>query len=132
MDRYRDRVMELRSAPLPRPGYLVIELERSADFWDDALRERSRRAWDEFEIASEALVAALAAEWGPAETVDLGATLYRAVDGDPPPLADLLSNYVPRVFAWHFADRSVCVGVGQHDREFPVMLVAAAGPLVDG
>lgn len=41
----------------------------------------------------------------------------------------LQRSTVPSLSAWHFEDRSVCVGVGQWDRELPVVLVAAAGDL---
>lgn len=129
MHSHRVSVIALRETPLPRVGYLVVELRRSRDFWDTPTL--IDEAWERYGEACGALAIELADDWGPAEQIDLGTLLYGALDGDPPPLADDLAEYVPHVFAWHFADRTVCVGVGQHDKEFPVVLIAAVGTLVD-
>jgi hypothetical protein len=127
VDENRDRVAALAETPLPRSGYLVVKLDHSQDFWDDT--SRREEVWASFEHTCGEIVAALAAAWGPAERLDLAALVYDDIEGDPTPLADELAVYVPLVHAWHFGDRTVCVGVGQHDKEFPVMLIAAAGTL---
>jgi hypothetical protein len=130
MDQHRDRIVALAEEPLPPIGYLVVKLDHSRDFWDDS--SLLDEVWASYEHMCGSLVDVLAAAWGPSQRIDLADLVYAAIEGDPTPLADELAVYVPHVYAWHFADRTVCVGVGQHDKEFPVMLIAAAGVLVDG
>ncbi|MEU5529398.1 hypothetical protein ABZ744_20930 [Micromonospora chersina] len=133
-----EQVLGLKSQPLPGPhaavssaagpGYRILHLSSSAGFWED--RSQVNEVWDRFDRECLVLAEALSQVWGPVERVELSPVLERSMQGERvPALAGVLSNFVPSLSAWRFEDRSVCVGVGQWDRELPVVLVAAAGDL---
>ncbi|MFG3713333.1 hypothetical protein [Micromonospora sp. NPDC047730] len=133
-----ERVLGLKNQPLPGPhaavadaagpGYRILHLSTSAEFWED--RSQVNEVWDHFDRECLVLAEALIQVWGPPERVELSPVLDRSMQGETvPALAGVLSNFVPSVSVWHFEDRSVCLGVGQWDRELPVVLVAAAGDL---
>ncbi|MEU8052243.1 MULTISPECIES: hypothetical protein [Micromonospora] len=135
-----ERVLGLEKQPLPGPhtavadtagpGYQILFLCTSAESWED--RSQTDEVWDHFDRGCLVLAESLAQVWGPPERIELGPVLERSMRGEAvSALAGVLSNFVPSLSAWHFDDRTVCVGVGQWDAEFPITLVAAAGDLAE-
>ncbi|MFB7911523.1 hypothetical protein ACFC1T_34335 [Kitasatospora sp. NPDC056076] len=146
---YLARVDELLAGPRPfpsevgghragycGPGWWVEELGVSRDFWDgdDGARER------EYELA-QARLAALAgvftARWGGPYEIDLWPHLRASVEGEdggghrPAPVVDLLCQWVVVLHVWPLpgGGRWLGLGLGQQDKELPVVLYAA---LADG
>nr|WP_245656566.1 hypothetical protein [Microtetraspora fusca] len=101
------------------PAYHVRALRLSQDFWDDGL-EVVEAAAVEMEAALEALAARLTEGWGEPETIRLPQQ-----DGE---LLAELSRTCGSVLRWRPRDggRWVGLAIGQEDREFPIMLLAAA------
>ncbi|RKS09271.1 hypothetical protein DFP74_5004 [Nocardiopsis sp. Huas11] len=127
------------------PGYHVRVLRASRDFWDDPDAEVVEAAEAEIGAAFRGLAEALTARWGEPEQVDLTPYLHdepfepplaepsdqrepRGQDPVPEPI-DLLCMLSSTMLLWRRPDegRWVCLAVGQHDREFPIELLAAVG-----
>lgn len=110
------------------PGYHVVDLRVSDDFWDDADGTAAQACREEFEAERRELAAALTVRWGVPQRVDLSADLDRSLSGEPlAPAVEHLVDYVGEVDVWHRDGRNVFVGIGQHDRELPMQLVCAVG-----
>lgn len=110
---------------LSGPGHHIAVLEVSEDFCESGL-DRVEEVLDDFEAACQALVILLSERWGEPEVTDLMGHLEASAEGREPvePLATLC-GYVPEVYSWRADGRWIAVGVGQHDREFPIELLAA-------
>lgn len=127
------------------PRFHVQVLKASRDFWDDADAETVEAAEEEIDAAFRSLVEALTARWGAPEPIDLTPYLHGALDEQP--LVDPLGLRAPdekepvpepigqlcvlssTMLLWRRpdADRWISLTVGQHDREFPIELLAAVG-----
>ncbi|OAR27247.1 hypothetical protein A8W25_03010 [Streptomyces sp. ERV7] len=106
------------------PGYHLVELSTSEDFWDD---DGSRRVevQEQYEAECEALAALLSARWGAAQMFSLWSVLTRGMEGEE--IAepwDELSNSVPYLHLWRADGRWVAVGVSQWDTELEFQLMA--------
>ncbi|MFH8383890.1 hypothetical protein ACH4E7_23575 [Kitasatospora sp. NPDC018058] len=119
------------------PGYRVLELDVSGDFWDDEDGQACERAHDEADARLEALAAVLTARWGEPYDVDLWSYLVAGYGWDHPgrpspvPLG-LLSGKAVTLRVWPLPGagaRWLGLAVGQEDKELPVVLLAA---LADG
>ncbi|MFI7217354.1 hypothetical protein [Micromonospora maritima] len=111
------------------PGYQIVSVAVSDVFWEEPA-ERWDEAWRQAEEERGQLVAALSGRWGPPRPRSFRADLERAIRGEPlPPLADVLAEFVAEADTWHRHGRSVCVALGQWDKEFPIQLVLAVGEL---
>jgi len=131
LDRWLAVVDDLLSRPYPpEQEYHSVNLRVSNDFWDDVDGTAVEAALAWFEADRVALADALSARWGAPQRVDLGPHLDRSLRGELlTPMTDHLANFVSAVDAWHRGDRTVCVGVGQHDKELPIQLVLTVGEL---
>lgn len=136
---YLDAIDELLVRPFPDrftrvrdgfggPTWHVLDLETSRDFWEDSERDQIEVVWDAYEDKAAVLAGALDGRHGDHRVVTLGPYLDHGWAGEdvPEPL-DILSNFVVGIRVWTVADRWLGVGVGQHDKELPVQLVAAVG-----
>ncbi|TYB39970.1 hypothetical protein FXF50_06320 [Micromonospora sp. AP08] len=111
------------------PGYHVVSVAVSDDFWEESA-ERWEEVWAHFETKRARLVAALTATWGLPRPRSFRNDLDRAIRGELlPPLTDVLVEFVADADTWYRDDRSICVGIGQWDKEFPIQLVLAVGEL---
>jgi hypothetical protein len=118
------------------PGYRVLELLVSEDFWDDEDGQACERAHDVAGAHLEALAAVLTARWGSPYDVDLWSYLVAGYGWDHPgspspvPLG-LLSGTAITLRVWPLPGdgRWLGLAVGQGDKELPVVLLAA---LADG
>ncbi|MGR6318823.1 hypothetical protein Q2K19_31885 [Micromonospora soli] len=111
------------------PGYHIVSVAVSDVFWEEPT-ERWEEVWGNFEAKRAQLVAALTANWGLPRPRTFREDLDRAIRGEPlPPLADALVEFVTDADTWYRHGRSVCVGLGQWDKEFPIQLVLAVGEL---
>ncbi|GAA2376371.1 hypothetical protein GCM10010404_35250 [Nonomuraea africana] len=97
-------------------------LQAGQDFWDDRREEVVEAAEEEIDAALQALVAALTARWGEPEPY---------ADGEGPASEPMneLCRLSGEMLAWRrwVAGRWVGLAVGQADREFPIVLLAAVG-----
>lgn len=111
------------------PGYHIVSLAVSEVFWEESA-ERWEEVWGRFEAKRVQLVAALATKWGKPHHRTFCADFDRAIRGELlPPLADVLVEFITDADTWYRHGRSVCVGLGQWDKEFPIQLVLAVGEL---
>ncbi|MFI7284715.1 hypothetical protein ACIBOV_31110 [Micromonospora chersina] len=111
------------------PGYHIVSVAVSDDFWEEPT-ERWEEVWGHFEAKRAQLVAALTATWGLPRPRTFRDDLDRAIRGEPlPPLADSLVEFITDADTWYRGGRSVCVSLGQWDKEFPIQLVLAVGEL---
>ncbi len=111
------------------PGYHIVSVAVSDDFWEESA-ERWEEVWDHFETKRAGLVAALTAIWGLPHPRPFHNDLDRAIRGEPlPPLAEVLVEFVVDADTWYRHGRSVCVSLGQWDKELPIQLVLAVGEL---
>ncbi|GAA3952657.1 hypothetical protein Aau02nite_03820 [Amorphoplanes auranticolor] len=108
------------------PGHHLSVLQASRDFWDDPGTEIVEAAEQEIDAAFQALTSALTTRWGKPEPVDLEPCLWSG-EPVPEPLAQLAS-LSDTLLIWRPAPgRWTGLAVGQADREFPIMLLAAVG-----
>ncbi|MFD7732152.1 hypothetical protein ACFV6F_17400 [Kitasatospora phosalacinea] len=111
------------------PGFHLLVLQESQDFWDGRGPEVTGPAEQEIEDAEQALAALLTARWGAPESVDL----WRHVDAaDPAPLPEpleFLGMSSGSALVWRLpgAVRWVGLSIGQGDPEFPIQLLLAVG-----
>ena len=123
-----DVELPVRTGRISTPGYVIIFLRKSQDFWAAEERDLIDPIWTEYLKDSDELAAKLAAVWGSPTRVPLGPILDRSIAGESiPPLPDGLSQFAVHTDVWRVGSRVVCLGVGQHDKELPVVLFAAVG-----
>ncbi|MFC8723503.1 hypothetical protein, partial [Kitasatospora sp. NPDC057198] len=114
------------------PGYHLLVLQETRDFWDGRGSEVVEPAEREIEDALRALAALLTARWGAPETLDLWPPdrvgLAGTAAARPEPLG-FLSMLSGSVLLWRLPGSARWVGlsVGQADPEFPVLLLLAVG-----
>ncbi|MFI1995157.1 hypothetical protein [Actinoplanes sp. NPDC020271] len=122
-----DKIRALAAAELPS-GHVVAFLRESQEFWEPEERELIEPIGTEYQAQSDELADRLAEFWGRPARVPLWPVLDRSLAGeDVPPLAGELSQFAVEVDTWRVGDRVVCVGVGHHDKELPIVLFAAVG-----
>ncbi|MFB7946808.1 hypothetical protein ACFC6L_18065 [Kitasatospora phosalacinea] len=111
------------------PGFHLLVLQESQDFWDGRGPGVVEPAEQEIEDAERALAALLTARWGAPETVDL----WRYEDAtDPVPLPEpleFLGMLSGSALVWRLpgAVRWVGLSIGQGDPELPIQLLLAVG-----
>ncbi|RZU46558.1 hypothetical protein EV385_6632 [Krasilnikovia cinnamomea] len=115
---------DLLTRPYPPEGYHAVDLEISDDFSDDPTGDRAAQAWQEFDAECARLAAALTIRWGTPQLVTLDQRVHRGT-----PLGAYLADFVAIVHMWHRAGRTVCLGVGQGDKELPIQFVLTVGNL---
>lgn len=106
------------------PGYHLVELRTSEDFWDD---DGSRRVevQEQYEAECEALSGLLSRRWGEAQMFSLWSVLTRSMEGEEIAAPwDELSSCVPYLHIWQADGRWVAVGVSQWDTELEFQLMA--------
>lgn len=108
------------------PGYLVVALQTSGDFWEDdaAAREDTET---QYEFDRDGLGERLTERWGAPQIFSLYSVFERSTGGEEmaEPWASL-SSHVPDVHLWTSAEtgRWVALGVSQWDQELPFQLLA--------
>ncbi|MFF1922384.1 hypothetical protein ACFVW8_17665 [Streptomyces sp. NPDC058221] len=108
--------------------FAVVALKVSEDFYaaeDDG--ESLDAAYEEMETERWAVVLALDTRWGPHRTESLQISAEREAAGlaVPPPLCALCElGYFDDLQVWESGARAVAVGVGQMDKEEPIVLFA--------
>ncbi|WP_254667844.1 hypothetical protein [Streptomyces griseus] len=115
-----------RSAP--GEDFAVVALRVSEDFYGPGDGGASEAAYEEFESERWGVVLALDERWGPHRVLSTDAYAERDVEGGSvPPFFEALFElgYYGDLQIWDVGDgRRVGVGVGQMDREEPVVLFA--------
>ncbi|MCF2526961.1 hypothetical protein [Yinghuangia soli] len=110
------------------PGWHMVDLEVSRDFWEDSERDQIEVVWDQYEDKARRLAGVLDGRHGAHRVVALAPYFERGMEGeDVPEPFDDLSNFVVRLHVWTIGDRWLGVGVGQYDKELPIQLVAVTG-----
>ncbi|MEU8433359.1 hypothetical protein AB0F18_10650 [Streptomyces sp. NPDC029216] len=106
------------------PGYHLVQLSRTRDFWDDDGSGR-REAEDQISAEYGALTQAVADRWGEPQVFALGSLLARGLDGEgiPEPWLEL-SGMTDHVHVWRAGDRWLVVCVAQWGGELPLLLMA--------
>lgn len=107
------------------PGYHLVELATSEEFWEDDGPGRIA-AGEQYEAECGALSALLAGRWGEPQLVSLGGALARGAEGEriPEPWHGL-SGSVAYVDLWRAGHRWVAVGVSRPGPLLPFQLLAA-------
>jgi hypothetical protein len=96
----------------------------------DATGERWTEVEDDFAARRAQVVSALATIWGPPGRYDFGNEIDRLIGGEPvQPSVATIATFLPDVDFWQRDGRTICVGVGQWDKEFPMQLVLVVGEL---
>ncbi|MFJ5231170.1 hypothetical protein ACIQBJ_14900 [Kitasatospora sp. NPDC088391] len=114
------------------PGYWVVALRESRDFWEDRGAEVVEPAEQEIEAARDALAAVLTSRWGAPRQVELAPYMFpEDPEEDVPEPLGYLAMVAVRLLCWPLpgAARWVGLAVGQADREFPFELLLAVGEL---
>ena len=103
------------------PGFHIVVVAASGDFWDDGDGSLSRAADSELGTLRSDLVEALSAKWGPPRKERLWPS--------PGPLGtELLTSWgLDGADVWVRGDRVCCVEISQVDKEFAMELVVAVG-----
>jgi hypothetical protein len=110
------------------PDWHMVDLQVSRDFWEDSERDRIEVVWDQYEEKAQRLAGVLDERHGAHRVVEMAPYFERGMEGeDVPEPFDNLSNFVVRLHVWTLADRWLGIGVGQHDKELPIQLVAVTG-----
>ncbi|MEU3724849.1 hypothetical protein [Streptomyces sp. NPDC031705] len=106
------------------PGYRLVQLSRTRDFWDDDGAGREEAA-DQISAEYGALTQALTDRWGPPQVFGLASLLDRGFDGEeiPEPWNELC-NTTDHVHLWRVEEQWLLMCVAQWDKEFPFMLLA--------
>ncbi|MFI8965891.1 hypothetical protein ACIGO8_27695 [Streptomyces sp. NPDC053493] len=106
------------------PGYHVVELATSEDFWEDD-GTRSLAVEEQYEAERDGLSVLLDARWGPPQVFSLWSVFDRGMSGeDIPEPWGVLSNHTPDLHLWRAGDRWIGLGVSQWDKELPFQLLA--------
>ncbi|MFG2334461.1 hypothetical protein ACGFMM_33340 [Streptomyces sp. NPDC048604] len=121
-----------RSGPCDSgPGFHVVALARSEDFWEDD-GTRRLEVEEQYEAERDALGELLASRWGAHQHVSLFSVLSRAMDGeDIPEPWHAVSNHTPDLYLWRAGDRWIGLGISQWDDELPfelLLLVTTVDP----
>jgi hypothetical protein len=112
------------------PGYHLVILWKSRDFWDDRSEDVVEAAEQEAEERHAGAAGVLTGRWGASETVALFS--YLGFDDPdyvaPEPLL-FLCGITATMQAWRLpgGDRWLGLAIGQTDPEWPIWLVAAVG-----
>ncbi|MFF2196197.1 hypothetical protein [Streptomyces sp. NPDC058157] len=108
------------------PGYLLVTLSRTREFWDDDGSGRKEAA-DQIGAEYGALVLALTDRWGEPQVFAVDSLLDREFAGEeiPEPWSEVC-NTTGHVHLWRVGERWLVVYVAQWDKEFPYLLMAAA------
>jgi hypothetical protein len=140
MARFAADVMKLREVALPPSdaehlveereyltfsgaGAVLIHLHESEGFWDDSSRIDAVER--EYQRHCDRLSGRLMGVWGSPARVRVPSNSGLSDTGRSRPLLlQMIAGSV--VYVWHFADRSVCIGVSQEDKELPIVLFAGA------
>ncbi|UNZ15952.1 hypothetical protein [Streptomyces sp. 891-h] len=122
------------------PGYHLVVLRESQDFWDDRSEEVVEAAERELEADLAVLAATLTDRWGSPQTVALWPYLgfdtddtYDTDDPGPGSVAPepflFLSGVAGDMHLWRLPDsgRWLALTIGQADPEWPFQLLAAVG-----
>ncbi|MCX4552466.1 hypothetical protein OG204_04445 [Streptomyces sp. NBC_01387] len=106
------------------PGYHVVALCTSEDFWDDDGTRRPE-VEDQYEAECESLAIALDERWGASQMFSLWSVLSRQTEGEdiPEPWSELCGT-TPYLHLWKVEERWVALGVGQWDQELQFQLIA--------
>ncbi|MFJ9932918.1 hypothetical protein ACIRSJ_07325 [Streptomyces virginiae] len=107
------------------PGFHLVQLSRTAHFWDDDGSGRIEAA-DQISAEYGALTQAVTDRWGVPQIFSLGTLRDRVFEGEeiPQPWTDL-SAATDHVHLWRAAERWLVACVTQHDHEDPYLLTAA-------
>ncbi|MFJ4777538.1 hypothetical protein [Streptomyces sp. NPDC088762] len=107
------------------PGYHVIQVARTADFWEDDGSGRIE-AIDQINAEYGALTQALTDRWGEAQVFALVSLRDRGFAGEEIPAPwDELSSTSDHVHLWRAGDHWLVACVAQGRRGDPYLLVAA-------
>lgn len=114
------------------PGFHLVILRESPDFWEDRSTEAVEAAERELEAGVAALTDILAGRWGAPEAVDLGP--YLGFDDLGPEVGareplDFLCGVASSVQVWRLpnSERWIGLAIGQADPEWPLQVLAAVG-----
>ncbi|MEU6896147.1 hypothetical protein ABZ934_31245 [Streptomyces sp. NPDC046557] len=114
------------------PGYHVVVLAESQDFWEDRSSQMVEEAEEGISADLGGLAVLLTERCGAPEAVDLGPYLgFDNPDPDiqaPEPMG-FLCNLAGSMQVWrpHASDRWIALAIGQADPEWPIQLLAAFG-----
>ncbi|WP_060181016.1 hypothetical protein [Streptomyces sp. IMTB 1903] len=114
------------------PGYHVVVLVKSQDFWEDRSPETVEEAEESIAADFAGLAVLLTERWGAPEAVDLASYLgldFPDPDFEAPEPMGFLSNLAGSMQVWRppASDRWVALAIGQADPEWPLQLLAAFG-----
>ncbi|MGW0362816.1 hypothetical protein [Streptomyces sp. NPDC002990] len=106
------------------PGYHLVELGRTGDFWDDDGSGRTEAA-DQIGAECGSLAQALTGRWGEPQMFSLTSTLDRALEGEAiaQPWHEM-SNTTDHLRLWRAEEQWVVAYVAQWDAEGPYLLMA--------
>ncbi|MFJ8013589.1 hypothetical protein [Streptomyces sp. NPDC096339] len=106
------------------PGYHLVQLGRTRDFWEDDGSGRAEAA-DQIEAEYEALTQALADRWGEQQVFSVTSLLERGFEGEeiPEPWGEV-SNTTDHVHLWRAGEKWLVAYVAQWDTEDPYLLMA--------
>ncbi|MGW7452093.1 hypothetical protein [Streptomyces sp. NPDC054787] len=106
------------------PGYHLVQLGWTRDFWDDDGSGRAEAA-DQIAAEYEALTQALAGRWGDQQVFSVASLLERGLDGEEIPQPwDVVSNTTDHVHLWRAEEQWLVAYVAQWDSEDPYVLMA--------
>ncbi|MFG2993768.1 hypothetical protein ACGFZK_31530 [Streptomyces sp. NPDC048257] len=106
------------------PGFHLVQLARTRDFWDDDGSGRIEAA-DQIGAEYGALAQAATDRWGEPQVFGLGTLRDRGFDGEeiPRPWGELADS-TDHVHLWQVGDHWLVVCVAQWDGEGPYQLMA--------
>uniref|UniRef100_A0AAU2JIQ4 Uncharacterized protein n=1 Tax=Streptomyces sp. NBC_00049 TaxID=2903617 RepID=A0AAU2JIQ4_9ACTN len=106
------------------PGYHLVQVGRTADFWEDDGSGRPE-ATDQINAEYTALTEALTGRWGKAQVFGLRSVLERALDGEEIAKPwDELSNTTDHVHLWRVGEQWLVAYVAQGGDCDPYLLMA--------
>lgn len=106
------------------PGYHMVELATSEEFWEDDGTARLA-VEEQYEADCRALGAALSARWGEPQPVSLWSTQVRSTGGGETEQPWLeLSASAPWLELWRAGDLWIALGVCRQGDTLPFQLVA--------
>ncbi|MFF3672465.1 hypothetical protein ACFYYS_00620 [Streptomyces sp. NPDC002120] len=106
------------------PGYHLVPVGRTADFWEDGGAGRAE-ATDQINAEYGALTQSLSDRWGDPQVFSLGSVLERGLDGEEIPEPwDELSNSTDHVHLWRAGERWLVAYVAQGAEGDPYLLMA--------
>ncbi|MBT2540861.1 hypothetical protein J7E99_09125 [Streptomyces sp. ISL-44] len=106
------------------PGYHLVPVGRTGDFWEDGGAGRTEAA-DQINAEYGALTQALTDRWGDPQIFSLRSLRDRGFDGEEIPEPwDELSNSTDHVHLWRAGDHWLVAYVAQWDEGDPYLLMA--------